>query len=43
MRDLLRSINSLSRGRKLAVYSLIVINLLTWLAVCLILASYLAP
>lgn len=43
MRDLLRSINSLSRGRKLGVYSLIVINLLTWLAVCLILASYLAP
>ena len=43
MRDLLRSINNLSRGRKIAVYSLIVINLLTWLAVCLILASYLAP
>ena len=43
MRDLLRSINNLSSGRKIAVYSLIVINLLTWLAVCLILASYLAP
>jgi hypothetical protein len=43
MMDLVRSINNLSRGRKLAVYSLILINVLTWLAVCLILASYLAP
>jgi len=43
MRHLLRSINNLSRGRKIAVYSLIVLNVLTWLAVCLILASYLAP
>jgi hypothetical protein len=42
MRDLLRSINNLSRGRKLVVYSLILINLLTWLAICLVLASYLA-
>jgi hypothetical protein len=41
--DLLRRISSLSRGRKLAVYSLILINVLTWLAVCIIVASYLVP
>jgi hypothetical protein len=43
MKDLLTRINSLSRGRRLAVYLLLLLNVLTWLAVCIILASYLVP
>ena len=43
MSDLLKRINSLSRGRRLAVYLLLLLNVLTWLAVCVILASYLGP
>ncbi len=43
MKDLLKRINSLSRGRRLAVYLLLLLNVLTWLAVCIILASYLGP
>jgi hypothetical protein len=43
MSDLLKRISSLSRGRRLAVYLLLLLNVLTWLAVCIILASYLVP
>ncbi len=43
MMDLLKSINNLSRGRKLAVYLLVLLIVLTWLAICLILDSYPVP
>ena len=43
MMDLFKSINNLSRKRKLAVYLLLLLIVLTWLAVCVILASYLVP
>ena len=40
MIKLFKSINNLSRGRKIAVYALIILIVLTWLAVCLVIASY---
>jgi hypothetical protein len=43
MKDLLNRIDGLSRGRKFAIYLLLLLNVLTWLAVCIILASYLVP
>jgi hypothetical protein len=36
--DLIKSINNLSRGRKLAIYLLLLLIVLTWLAVCLVIA-----
>jgi len=36
--DLIKSIKNLSRGRKLAIYLLLLLIVLTWLAVCLVIA-----
>ena len=41
--NLIKSINNLSRGRKIAVYLLILLIVLTWLAVCLVLTYSPAP
>jgi len=41
--DLIKSIKNLSRGRRLAVYLMILLIVLTWLAVCLVLAISPAP
>jgi hypothetical protein len=35
-----RSIDNFSRGRKIVVYALLILIVLTWLAVCLVIASY---
>jgi hypothetical protein len=43
MRNLLRGIGQLALWQKLVVGALIALILLTWLGVCLILASYLGP
>jgi hypothetical protein len=38
--SMFRSISTFSRGRKIAVYALLILIVLTWLAVCLVIASY---
>lgn len=40
MNNLIKSISNLSRGRKIAVYALLLLIVLTWLAVCIVIASY---
>jgi hypothetical protein len=41
--NLIKSINNLSRGRKIAVYLLILLIVFTWLAVCLVVTISPAP
>jgi hypothetical protein len=43
MRELLSAIGRLSGWKKLIIATMLVVIVLTWLAVCLILASYLGP
>jgi hypothetical protein len=41
MRNLVRSIAKLDRGKKIVVALMVVVIVVTWLAFCLVLASYL--
>ena len=40
LKTILRNISNFSRGRKIVVYALLILIVLTWLAVCLVIASY---
>ena len=41
MRNLVRSIARLDRGKKMLVILMVVVIVITWVAFCLVLASYL--
>jgi cytochrome c1 len=43
MKNLLQNIHRLSRRKRLAIYTMVILIVLTWLAVCVVFASILAP
>jgi hypothetical protein len=43
MKNLLQTIHGLSRRKRIAIGAMVILIVLTWLAVCVVFASVLAP